>query len=76
MKKALKEFSGDYRIMRVVLASSNPLDTIHKIRTDQYSIVSLLDLLEYLDMKETIEENETQRMRMQQAQASTKGGGR
>ena len=54
----LKEFNGDFRILRVVFSSSDPIDTLHKIRTGQYSIITLLDMLEYLDVKETISEDE------------------
>ena len=54
----LKEFKGDFRVMRVVFSSSDPIDTLHKIRTNQYSIITFLDMLEYLDVKDTIAENE------------------
>lgn len=52
----IKEFKGDYRIMRVVMASDNPINTLQKIRTNQYSIITLLDVLEMLDVKDTLEE--------------------
>lgn len=54
----LNEFKGDFRVMRVVFSSSDPMDTLHKIRTNQYSIITFLDMLEYLDVKDTIAENE------------------
>ena len=54
-KRMLKEFSGDYRVMRVVMASNNPLETLHKIRTNQVSIITFLDTLEFLDVKNTID---------------------
>lgn len=52
----LKEFDGDYRVMRVVMSSKTPLETLHKIRTNQISLKTFLDMLEFLDVKETIEE--------------------
>lgn len=54
-RRMLKEFSGDYRVMRVVMASNNPLETLHKIRTNQVSIITFLDTLEFLDVKSTID---------------------
>lgn len=54
-RRMLKEFSGDYRVMRVVMASNNPLETLHKIRTNQVSIITFLDTLEFLDVKNTID---------------------
>lgn len=62
----IKEFSGDYRIMRVVMASSNPIDTLHKIRTGQYSIITFLDMLEMLDVQATIQEDEAIKTKAQQ----------
>lgn len=61
----LKEFKGDYRIMRVVAASDNPIETLHKIRTGQYSVITLLDTLEYLDVQATIREDEEMRRKAQ-----------
>lgn len=52
--------------MRVVLASSDPLDTLHKLRMGKYSIRTFLDMLEMLDMKSTIEEQEMVRIKAQQ----------
>ena len=58
MKRLETMFSGDYRIMRVCMSTSSPIDTLHKIRTHQYSIRTFLDMLEMLDVKITIEESE------------------
>lgn len=58
MQELEEKFSLDYRIMRVALASDNPIETIHKINTNQYSIKSFLDTLELLDAKATFEEFE------------------
>lgn len=57
-KKMEEKFSGDYRIMRVVMASNNPIDTLHKIQTNQYSISTFLDTLEMLDVKATVEDEQ------------------
>lgn len=57
----LKEFNGDYRVMRVVMSSSDPIETLHKIRTGQYSIITFLDMLEMLDVQATIREDEEAR---------------
>lgn len=65
MKAMQESLSVDYRIMRVVLASDNPIDTVHKIRTGVYSIRTLLDTLEVLDAKATIEEYEALRVSSQ-----------
>lgn len=54
-RKMLKEFSGDYRVLRVVMASDNPIETLHKLRTNQISIITFLDTLEFLDVKATID---------------------
>lgn len=51
-------FSGDYRVLRVVMASDNPIDTLHKIQTNQYSLITFLDVLEMLDVKATIEDEQ------------------
>lgn len=44
--------------MKVVMASSNPIETLHKINNDEYSIITFLDMLEMLDVQTTIKENE------------------
>lgn len=61
MKQMQESLSLDYRIMRVVLSSSNPVETMHKINTGGYSIITLLDTLEVLDAKSTIEDYELSR---------------
>lgn len=61
MKRVIDEFSGDYRVMRVVLSSSDPISTLHKIRNGHYSIHTFLDMLEMLDVKSTMEELEIMR---------------
>jgi len=43
--------------MKICMASSDPIETLHKIRTDQYSIRTVLDILEMLDVRETIRED-------------------
>ena len=48
--------------MRVVLASSNPIETLHKIRNGEYSIITFLDTLEMLDVRSALEEYETKRL--------------
>lgn len=53
----LKIYKGDYRILKVILSSENPIDTLHNFRTGKYSIITLLDMLEILDVKETITED-------------------
>lgn len=47
--------------MRVVLASSDPVETLHNFRTGRYSIITLLDMLEILDVKETLTEDARKR---------------
>ena len=61
MKRMQEALSIDFRIMRVVLSSNNPMDTLHKIRNGEYSVKTLLDVIEILDAKATIEEFETAR---------------
>ena len=39
------------------MASSDPLETLHNINTGRYSIRTILELIEFLDVKETVEEN-------------------
>lgn len=65
MRKAHEDFSGDYRVMRVAMSSATPIETLHKIKNNEYSISTFLDMLEMLDMKATIEEHELKRIRSQ-----------
>lgn len=53
----VKQFSGDFRIMRVCMASSNPIETLHDIKNGRYSIKTFLDTLEMLDVQVTMQEN-------------------
>lgn len=62
----VKEFSGDYRILRVVFASSDPLESLHKLRRGEYSIITLLNMLEMLDVKETLREEEEFQIKQKQ----------
>lgn len=52
--------------MRVVFASDNPIEVLHKFRTNQYSVITLLDMLEMLDVRETIREDELARQKANQ----------
>lgn len=63
MKAMQASLSIDFRIMRVVLASNNPIETMHNIRNGKYSVITLLDVIEILDAKATIEEFEQNRIR-------------
>jgi hypothetical protein len=54
----MREFGGDYRIVRVCMESKDPLETYHKIKTGHYSISTFLDFLEILDVKETLKEDQ------------------
>lgn len=68
----LKEWKGDFRIMRVVMASSDPINTLHRIRTGQYSIITLLDMLEMMDVQQTIMEDEMKSRERQAQQNNAK----
>lgn len=57
----LKTFKGDYRILRVVLSSKDPIEILHNFNTGKYSVITLLDMLEMLDVKETITEDSIKR---------------
>lgn len=54
------------------MASSSPIDTLHNFRSGKYSIITLLDMLEMLDVQATIREDEEKRMeaRRKQEQAA------
>lgn len=58
----LKEFSGDFRVYRVVMASDNPIDTLSSLRKGEISIISFLDMLEMLDVQETLREEANKRV--------------
>lgn len=70
MKRLQEKFKGDYRIMKVCMASNNPLETLQGIRNGSYSVRTLLDILEMLDAKATIEENEMLKMKQEQNKQS------
>lgn len=50
-------FNGDYRVVRVVLESKNPIETLHNLRNDKYSIFTFFEMLEILDIKQTMIED-------------------
>lgn len=52
-----KEFKGHPMIYRAVMASNDPLETLHNINTGRYSYKTLEELMEFLDVKDTIIEN-------------------
>lgn len=56
--------------MRVVMASSSPIDTLHSFRTGKYSIKTFLDMLEMIDAQMTIREDEAHRMKQQEKRNS------
>lgn len=58
----LKEFSGDFRVYRVVMASDNPIDTLSSLRKGEISIITFLDMLEMLDVQETLREEANKRV--------------
>jgi len=65
-KRMLKMFDGDFRVYRVVMESKNPIDTLHNLRNDKYSIITFFDMLEMLDIRNTLEEDsEYQRRALQ-----------
>lgn len=39
------------------MATSNPLDTLHKIQNNEYSIRTFLDMIEMLEVQTTMQEN-------------------
>lgn len=59
--------------MRVVLSSSDPVETLHNFRTGKYSVITLLDMLEMLDVKETMTEDIEQRSKREAADAQRMG---
>lgn len=70
MKRLKEDFSGDYRVLRVVLADSNPVEALHRIRTGQYSVRTFLDVLEMLDVRATLEEEEIKKAKRKRDEAS------
>jgi len=57
----IEDFSGDYRVMRVMFATSDPINTLHNLK-HVYSYKTFIEMYEYLDAKETIDEDIRQRM--------------
>ena len=53
----LDQFKLHPDIYRAVIASSDPLNTLHNIRNGKYSYKTLDMLMEIFDAKDTIEEN-------------------
>jgi len=54
--------------MRVVMASSSPIDTLHNFRTGKYSIITFLDMLEMIDVQTTMREDEEKRLEAKRKQ--------
>lgn len=54
--------------MRVVMASSSPIDTLHNFRTGKYSIITFLDMVEMLDVQATFREDEEKRLEAKRKQ--------
>lgn len=71
MRKLAKEFSGDYRVMRVIFSTSDPLRTLLDLRTT-ISYKQFIDYVEMLDAKATLEEDtrrrEVEKAKREQAQ--------
>lgn len=55
MRKIEEEFSGDYQVYRVVMASSDPMETLHNFMNDKYTYIELQAMIEMLDVKSAIE---------------------
>lgn len=55
------------------MMSSNPIDTLHSFRTGKYSIITLLDMLEMIDVQTTIREDEEKRMEVKRKQEQSAG---
>lgn len=72
MKKLAKEFSGDYRVMRVIFSTSDPLKTLVDLQTT-ISYKRFLDYLEMLDAKATIEEDTRRREAEKAARTASQG---
>lgn len=56
MQRLVKSFSGDYQVMRVCFANSDPLQTYVDLH-DKISIKQFYDFVEMLDAKQTMEED-------------------
>jgi len=56
MKKLVENFSGDYRVLRVIFSTSDPLRTLEELHTT-ISYKRFMQYLEMLDVKATIDED-------------------
>ena len=56
--------------MRVVFSSSDPMETLQKFNSGYYSVIALLDMLEMLDVKETIREDQERQQKIKSEQQS------
>lgn len=55
------------------MSSKDPVTTLQRIRSNKISLITFLDILEMLDVKDTIEE---QRMKEAREEERRKSGGR
>lgn len=56
MQRLEKEFSGDFRVLRVIFSTSNPIEALHNIKF-KYSFKTFMEMYEYLDANEALEED-------------------
>jgi len=68
MKKLIENFSGDYRVLRVCFATSDPLKTLDDLH-HTYSYKRFIQFLEYADAKATIDEDAASKTRRKAEQA-------
>jgi hypothetical protein len=71
MRKLAKEFSGDYRVMRVIFSTSDPLKTLVDLQTT-ISYRRFIEYVEMLDAKATLEE-ETRRREVEKQKRQAQG---
>lgn len=72
MKKLAKEFSGDYRVMRVIFSTSDPLKTLVDLQTT-ISYRRFIEYVEMLDAKATLEEDTRRREAKKQERDRAQG---
>jgi hypothetical protein len=72
MKKLAKEFSGDYRVMRVIFSTSDPLKTLVDLQTT-ISYKRFIEYVEMLDAKVTLEEDTRRREAKKQERDRAQG---
>lgn len=53
----VEQFSNDFRVLRVCLASAEPMKTLRELQNGEYSIITFLDMIEMLDAQTTMQEN-------------------